>query len=98
FNMASTFKLKNHLNRAIEVYKKVTEIEPDNALAWLFMGNCYLEKNEYYAAIQSLEKATTIDSSLADELNQYINQFKDSLENMKESISKSFENKLNSLF
>ena len=98
FNMANTFKLKNHLNRAIEVYKKVTEIEPDNALAWLFMGDCYLEKNEYYPAIQSLEKATTIDSSLADELNQYVNQFKDSLENMKESISKNFQNKLNSLY
>ena len=98
FNMANTFKLKNHLNRAIDVYKKVVEIEPANALAWLFMGECYLEKDEYYAAIQSLEKATTIDSSLADELNHYINQFKDSLENIKESISKSFENKLNSLF
>lgn len=98
FNMANAYKLKNHLNRAIDKYKKVTEIEPDNAPAWLFMGYCYLDKNEYYSAIQSLEKATTIDSSLADELNRYISQFKDSVEDMKESISKSFENKLNSLF
>ena len=98
FNMANAYKLKNNLNKAIEVYKKVIEIDPSHVFAWLFMANCYFDKNEYYSAIQSLERAISIDLSLTQELNTYMNQFKDSIKDMKERISKSFDNKLNSLF
>jgi tetratricopeptide (TPR) repeat protein len=98
FNMANAYKLKNQLNKAIDIYKKVTEIEPDHAMAWLFLGHCYLKKNDYYSAVESIEKATSLDSSLEQELNRHINEFKDSIEKMKENISKNFENKLNSLF
>lgn len=98
FNMASAYKLKNNLDKAIEVYKKVIEIDPSHAFAWLFMGNCYFDKNEYYSAIQSLERAISTDLNLNQELNTYMNQFKDSIKNMKENISKSFDNKLISLF
>ncbi|MEJ2295330.1 MAG: tetratricopeptide repeat protein, partial [Candidatus Lokiarchaeota archaeon] len=98
FNMASAYKLKNDPSKAIEVYKKVIEIDPSHTFAWLFMADCYLDKNEYYSAIQSLEKATSIDSHLTQELNNHINQFKQSINDIKEKISKSFDNKLNSLF
>jgi len=98
YNMANAYKLKKHLNEAIDIYKKVTEIEPDHAMAWLFMADCYFEKNEYYSAIQKLEKAASINTNLAEEFNHDISQFKEIVNNIKEIISKEFQNKLNSLF
>jgi tetratricopeptide (TPR) repeat protein len=98
FNMANAYKLKNDLSKAIEVYKKVIEIDPRHTFAWLFMADCYFDKNEYSSAIQSLEKATSFDSELAQELNGQISQFNQGIKDMKEKISNSFDNKLDSLF
>ena len=43
---AENFYKTNKIDNAIEIYKKAIAIEPDNAIAYNFMGICYLKKRD----------------------------------------------------
>ena len=61
FNLiaAANAGLKN-LDHAIENFKKVLEINPQDAVAYYNIGNIYKEKKEYDAEIESYKKALSI--------------------------------------
>ena len=44
----------------IERYKKSTELDPNDADAWINLGDAYYDENKYEYAIESYEKAIEI--------------------------------------
>ena len=50
-------------DRAIEAYRKILELDRDNALAHLWLGASYQQKSMYAEAIAEYEKARQIDNS-----------------------------------
>jgi len=90
YNMGNSFKHKEEFDEAIENYKKATEIDPELALAWFFMGNAYFDKKDYYTGIQFLDKAININSDLGLEIGPIITDYQNTLEKIREILSKKF--------
>jgi len=53
----------NKKDKALEMYKDLTENYPDSSSAWLNLGRYYYNNKEYQEAIPNFKKATEIDSS-----------------------------------
>ena len=59
-----TAQKEGHLAEAIGEFKRVTELAPELAVAWVNLGSAYMQNNDYGAAIEPLKKALALDSSL----------------------------------
>ena len=57
------------------------------------MGYAYLNKNDYYSAIQSLDKAINMNSNLGKEIKSVIDSIKNSIENLEKGLLEKFNNK-----
>jgi tetratricopeptide (TPR) repeat protein len=57
------------------------------------MGYAYLDKNDYYSAIQNLEKAININPDLGKEIKSVIDSIKNSIENLNKGLLEKFTNK-----
>lgn len=66
----------NQLSKAIDRFKKVTEINPENEKGWLLLANTYLQtgdKDQSIATFRQLKKKTK-NKELKDEIEKYILQ------------------------
>jgi tetratricopeptide (TPR) repeat protein len=63
--MRQGFILKNleEFDAAIESFQKSLEFEPNNDMAYIFIGEIYARKNEHENAKEAFEKALSIDDS-----------------------------------
>lgn len=68
----------NQLPKAIDRFKKVTEINPGNEKAWLLLANTYLQSGDKDQAIATFRelKKNTKNKELKDEIEKYILQIK----------------------
>ena len=53
----------------------------------------YFDKNDYYSAIESFDKAIELKLELADDLNNLLRDFRENIKNLKDILSKIFLNK-----
>ncbi|HQO09408.1 MAG TPA: tetratricopeptide repeat protein [Clostridiales bacterium] len=51
------FNIDNHIQKAINDYKKVIEIKPDYAIAYFHLGSAYLFNYHYHEALSYYDKA-----------------------------------------
>ena len=91
--MANAYKHEKQYDLAIESYKKATEIDPNYATAWFFMGYTYLDKNDYHLALQNLEKAIDINPNLGKEIKSIIDTIKVSIKKLQIGLLEKFNNK-----
>jgi len=54
--------------KALEVYKKVLELDPKSLTSWGDLGFCYNNRQEYDKAIEACKKALEIDPKLPERL------------------------------
>lgn len=64
-NMAKAEKYLGLLQEALEDYKKVIELEPNDAIAHNNLGNIYYKMGDYTNALLSYEMALSIDKTLS---------------------------------
>ena len=76
FKQAIGFQLKNDLNNALRLYKKIIERHPQHSGALNNMGVIYLARGENDRAKQVLEKALRINPSYPDALNNFATALK----------------------
>jgi len=56
---------EKHFDVAVTEFRKVTELEPGSAAAFVSLGQALIEEHDYGAAIQPLKRALELDSNLA---------------------------------
>ena len=57
------------------------------------MGCAYFDKKDYHNAIQTLEKAISLDPNLAQDVNPLIKELKNTIDKLQDTLSMSFLNK-----
>lgn len=59
-NIADIMKKLGHLDRAIEMFKQVIEVDPGYVLGIKNLGNCYFTKKDYMQALLTYLKALEV--------------------------------------
>jgi len=65
WNAARDAESKKQFDVAVTEYRKVTELEPKVAMGFVSLGQSYMERGDYGAAIQPLKHALELDAGLA---------------------------------
>ena len=100
FNEGFDYKQKGELNKAIQIYNRILEVDENNEYAHHFVGRLFGQLGDASKAIYHLEKALSIQPGLSDAYcdlgNVYNGQkmYKDAIQNYMRSISQSPDNAL----
>lgn len=60
--VASAYYRSKKMDRAMELYSKVTELDPERASGWYFLGNCLYQLNHKQNAKECWEMVLELDS------------------------------------
>ncbi|MHA1883781.1 MAG: tetratricopeptide repeat protein [Promethearchaeota archaeon] len=93
YNIGNIYKQVNQEDKAIEYYLKATELDSNFAKAWFFMGFAYYDKKDYNNAIQNIEKAIELDPKLTQDVNEHVEDLKNTMNKLQESLTSAFKNR-----
>ena len=65
-NLADCYEATGDFKKAEEMFRYVTKLAPENALAFFNFGNFHLRQNEHITAVKNYEKAIQLEESFVD--------------------------------
>lgn len=83
--IAFSYYTKDELDKALEFYKKITQVEPKQSAAHYYIGNILFRKKQIVAAMMSWKKVIKLDpgSKLAENAADRVEMAMDKVREMK---------------